>query len=60
MSSHIIDAIAAGSTPADITQEIKDVLFGKSAERIDDFRQVVAARLFTGSEDTDEVGEEEE
>ena len=58
MSSHIIDAIASGSTPADITQEIKDVLFGKSADRIDDFRQAVSARLFTDTDESDEAGEE--
>jgi len=57
MSSNIIDAIAAGTSPADIAQEIKDVLFSKSAERIDDYRQVTADRLFAGQEE--EGGEEE-
>lgn len=60
MSSHIIDAIASGGSPAEISQEIKDVLFGKSAERIDDYRQVAAARLFAGASNDEEVGEEEE
>ena len=59
MSSNIVDTIASGASPADITQEIKDILFTKSAERIDDYRQVAAAHLFQGEPETEaEVGEE--
>ena len=57
MSSNIVDTIASGASPADITQEIKDILFTKSAERIDDYRQVAANRLFQGEPEA-EVGEE--
>ena len=56
MSSNIVDTIASGASPASITQEIKDTLFTKSAERIDDYRQVTATRLFDPSS---EVSEEE-
>lgn len=64
MSSNIVDAIASGVGPADISQEIKDSLFGKTAERIDTYRQVASARLF-GSEESEaeeevEVEHEEE
>ncbi len=62
MSSNIVDTIATGASPADISQEIKDILFAKSAERIDDYRSVAADRLFAGSEVEAEVeveGEEE-
>ena len=60
MSSNIIDAIASGSSPSDVTQEIKDILFAKSAERIDDYRQVAASHLFQGQEEVVEVETEEE
>jgi len=56
MSSHIIDAIAAGNSPSEVAQDIKDLLFSKSAERIDDYRQVAASKLFDSQEDS---GEEE-
>jgi len=54
MSSNIVDTIASGATPASITQEIKDMLFTKSAERIDDYRQVAASRLFDSSSEESE------
>lgn len=57
MSSNIVDTIASGASPADITQEIKDILYTKSAERIDDYRKVAASNLFTGPEEA-EAGEE--
>jgi len=56
MSSNIIDAIASGSSPSEVTQEIKDVLFAKSSERIDDFRQVAASNLFQGEEEGEDQG----
>lgn len=55
MSSHIIDAIVSGESSSDISQEIKDILFSKSADRIDDYRQVAASHLFAGSEEEGEV-----
>ena len=59
MSSNIVDAIASGSSPADVTQEIKDILFAKSAERIDDYRKVAAANLFRGEEESEPTTDEE-
>ncbi len=57
MTSNIIDAIAAGTPPSEVTQEIKDVLYAKATNRIDDYRTVAAANLFTNSEE--EAAEEE-
>ena len=51
MSSHIIDAIVSGESSSDISQEIKNILFSKSADRIDDYRQVAANKLFADSEE---------
>lgn len=59
MSSSIIDAIASGSSSMEIAQDIKDILFAKSAERIDDYRQVASSRLFNTS-DSNTEGEVEE
>jgi len=55
MSSSIIDAIASGSSSMDIAQDIKDVLFAKSAERIDDYRQAASSRLFDHTNSDTEV-----
>ena len=61
MSDNIVDAVVSGSAPADISQEIKDILFAKASDRIDTFRNVTASHLFNGSEAEEEVeaGEEE-
>ena len=56
MSSNIIDAIASGSSPSEVTQEIKDILFAKSSERIDDYRKVAASNLFGDKEESGEQG----
>ena len=59
MSSNIIDAIASGSSSMEIAQDIKDILFAKSSERIDDYRQAASSRLFNTT-DSDSEGEVEE
>ena len=58
MADNIVDAIASGVSPAEVSQEIKDILFSKAAERVDDYRQVAASKLFAGAEG-DVEGEEE-
>ena len=61
MAENIVDAIASGVSPADVAQEIKDILFSKASERVDDYRQVAANQLFAGAatEEADVEGEEE-
>ena len=51
----LIDAITADESPADISDKIKEILFGKSAERIDAFRPVEAKSMF--GDDTEVEGE---
>jgi hypothetical protein len=46
----LMDMILTDESPAQISDKIKDVLFAKSAEKIDSFRPAVAANLF-GAED---------
>ena len=41
-----MDMILTDESPAQISDKIKDVLFAKSAEKIDSFRPAVAASLF--------------
>ena len=57
-----MDMIIADESPAQISDKIKDILFSKSAERIDSFRPEVATGLFgedqfnapEGSEESEE------
>jgi len=58
----LMDMIAADESPSQISDKIKDLLFGKSAERIDDFKPAVASSLFGQDEDNGydaEIDEEE-
>jgi len=55
----LMDMILSDESPSQISDKIKDMLFAKSAEKIDSFRPTVAASLF-GEEDSDEVDVEED
>jgi hypothetical protein len=44
----LIDLIATDSAASQVTDKIKDILFAKSAERIDSFRPEVASAMFGG------------
>ena len=50
-----MDMIIADESPSQISDKIKDILFAKSAEKIDAFRPTVASSLFN----EDEIEEEE-
>lgn len=52
-----MDMIASDESASQISDKIKDLLFSKSAERIDSFRPSVANSMF-GEEDL-EISEEE-
>ena len=43
---NIIDLIATDASAAEISDKIKDILFTKSAEKVDAFRPKVASSLF--------------
>jgi hypothetical protein len=61
---NIVDLIASGASASQISDEIKDALYGKSAEKIDSLRPLAAASLFGKGEEevefdaTTETGEE--
>jgi len=50
----LLDMIVSDESPSQITDKIKDILFAKSAEKIDSIRPVVANSMF------DEFSDEEE
>ena len=44
----LLDMIAADESPSQISDKIKELLFTKSAEKIDEFRPAVANSMFNG------------
>lgn len=42
----LLDMFASDESPSQISDKIKDILFAKSAEKIDSFRPAVASKLF--------------
>jgi hypothetical protein len=42
----LLDMIAADESPSNISDKIKELLFNKSAEKIDEFRPSVAMSMF--------------
>jgi hypothetical protein len=55
----LMDMIATDESPSQISDKIKDLLFAKSAERIDAFRPMVANSIFGENEESEEEYEEE-
>ena len=53
-----MDMMISDESPSQISDKIKDILFAKSAERIDAFRPIVANGVF--GEDDIEVEDDEE
>lgn len=47
----LMDMIASDESPSQISDKIKDILYAKSADKIDGFRPYVAASLFGETED---------
>tara|TARA_R100000027_G_C2181402_1_gene74041 strand:- start:318 stop:512 length:195 start_codon:yes stop_codon:yes gene_type:complete len=54
----LLDMIIADDSPSKVSDSIKDLLFAKSAERVDAFRPMVANSIFTG-EDQVEVEDDD-
>ena len=60
VQAELMDMITKDESPSQISDRIKDMLFSKSAERIDAFRPEVANSLFGDQEVEDEVEDEVE
>ena len=50
VQSELMDMIIADESPATICDKIKDMLFAKSADRVDNFRPDVASNTFGDDE----------
>lgn len=50
----LMDMIAGEESPAEISDKIKELLFTKSAEKIDEFRPAVANAMFNGETEEEE------
>ena len=50
VQSELMDMIIADESPATISDKIKDMLFAKSADRVDNFRPDVASHTFGNDE----------
>jgi hypothetical protein len=53
----LLDMILADESPSQISDQIKDLLFAKSAERIDSLRPSVANSMFGQDELSNDEGE---
>lgn len=53
-----MDMIATDESPSQISDKIKDILFAKASERVDEMRPNVASSIFNSS-DVEDVEEEE-
>lgn len=54
----LMDLMISAESPSQISDQIKDILFAKSAERIEALKPVVANSLFGEDEETEEYEEE--
>ena len=52
VQQELMDMIIADESPATISDRIKDMLFAKSAERVDNFKPDVAADTFGSGEES--------
>jgi hypothetical protein len=50
----LLDMIAADEGPSQISDKIKDLLFSKASERIDEFRPAVANNMFNNNNQEEE------
>lgn len=46
----LMDMIASDESPSQISDKIKDILFAKAAQKIDEFRPAVADSMFGNNE----------
>jgi hypothetical protein len=51
---NIVDMIISNESPSQISDEIKNALFAKSSEKIDELRPEIASNMFGGIADFEE------
>ena len=57
VQGELMDMIIADKSPSQISDRIKDMLFAKSAERVDGYRPEVAKNSFNAPEDSADESE---
>jgi len=55
----LMDMIVSDESPAQISDKLKDMLYAKSAEKVETARPIVANSLFGDQEIEDEIDDEE-
>ena len=55
----LLDMIVSDESPAQISDKLKDILYAKSAEKVETARPIVANSLFGNQEVEDEIDDEE-
>jgi len=56
----LLDMIATDESPSDISDKIKELLFAKSADRVDAFRPVAANSMFGDNTELEDISSEGE
>ncbi len=56
----LLDMITTDESPSQVSDKIKELLFAKSAEKIDGYRSTVASSLFNNEEPEETVEDEGE
>ncbi len=51
----LMDMIVADESPSQISDKIKDILFAKAGEKVDEFRPYVASSMFGQEENSEET-----
>ena len=54
----IVNLIGSDASALDVSDKIKDILFAKSAEKIENMRPTIGASMFDEPEESDEESEE--
>lgn len=53
----IVNLVGSGASALDISDKIKDVLYAKASEKIDNMRADVGASMFSDEQSSEEEGE---
>ena len=59
VQGELMDMIIADKSPSQISDRIKDMLFAKSAAKVDDLKNDVASKLFNDQDETEASVESE-
>ncbi len=55
----LLDNIITDDSPSQISDAIKDMLYAKTAERVNSYKQTAANAIFNNNPDTEEVSDNE-